>query len=310
MMINRVNQISRGSSMKTILNKSGHDTIPDMLPVIPTMDVVVFPHMIVPLLVLDEKIIKGINQALQESKLVLLLAAKRQPEAQPAISTSDLYRMGTVASIMRLIKIPEGGIKILVQGMYKAQVEDIITDQEGLQARISIPSLPQTSSQEEVSAHVKNIKILADKMAISGNTFSPDFHIILSKIQDPEKIADFILSHLTLGVEQAQELLEHSDQGALLTGLYHYLSKEIELAEMQEKIRNNARDSMNKSQKEYYLREQLRAIKKELGDDDPEEIDALYVKLEALTTTQEVKSEIKRQIKRLEKQLPIPWKQR
>ena len=101
-----------------------HDTLPDMLPVIPTMDVVVFPHLIVPLLVLDERIIKGINKALeQEPKLVLLLASKKQSEThQGAIGTKDLYDVGTVASIMRVIKIPEGGIKILVQGICKAHL--------------------------------------------------------------------------------------------------------------------------------------------------------------------------------------------
>ena len=107
--------------MKTVLNKDMHEHIPEMLPVIPTMDVVVFPHMIVPLLVLDEKIIKGINQSLQETKLVLLLAAKKQPDSEEGIATKDLYTVGTVASIMRLIKIPEGGIKILVQGICKAE---------------------------------------------------------------------------------------------------------------------------------------------------------------------------------------------
>ena len=116
--------------MKTVLNKDMHEHIPEMLPVIPTMDVVVFPHMIVPLLVLDEKIIKGINQSLQETKLVLLLAAKKQIDSDEGIATKDLYNVGTVASIMRLIKIPEGGIKILVQGICKAEAQDIIASED------------------------------------------------------------------------------------------------------------------------------------------------------------------------------------
>ena len=183
--------------MKSLQNKGITENIPEMLPVIPTMDVVVFPHMIVPLLVLDEKIIKGINQSLQESKMVLLLAAKKQPDSQEAIGTKDLYQIGTVASIMRLIKIPEGGIKILVQGICKAQVKEIVTENEGLQATIK-PIPTQEITPERTAAQIKNIKALTEKMALSGSTFSPDFHIILSKMQDPEKIADFILSHLTL----------------------------------------------------------------------------------------------------------------
>ena len=290
--------------MKTVLNKDAHDHIPDMLPVIPTMDVVVFPHMIVPLLVLDEKIIKGINQSLQESKLVLLLAAKKQIDSDEGIATKDLYNIGTVASIMRLIKIPEGGIKILVQGICKAEAQEIIAREDSLTATITKVAACTASSKEEVQAHVKNIKNLAEKMAISGNAFSPDFHIILSKMQDPEKIADFILSHLNLPVEQAQGLLETEDQVDLLEGLYLLLAKEMEVADMQEKIRNNARDSMNKAQKEFYLREQMRAIKKELGEDDLEELEMMRVRLEKLEAPEEVKTEVRRQLSRLEKTSP------
>lgn len=290
--------------MKTVLNKDLHDHIPDMLPVIPTMDVVVFPHMIVPLLVLDEKIIKGINQSLQESKLVLLLAAKKQIDSDEGIATKDLYNIGTVASIMRLIKIPEGGIKILVQGICKAEAQEIIAREDSLTASITKVAACTASNKEEVQAHVKNIKNLAEKMAISGNAFSPDFHIILSKMQDPEKIADFILSHLNLPVEQAQGLLETEDQVDLLEGLYRLLAKEMEVADMQEKIRNNARDSMNKAQKEFYLREQMRAIKKELGEDDLEELEMMRIRLDKLEAPEEVKTEVRRQISRLEKTSP------
>lgn len=290
--------------MKTVLNKDLHDHIPDTLPVIPTMDVVVFPHMIVPLLVLDEKIIKGINQSLQESKLVLLLAAKKQIDSDEGIATKDLYTIGTVATIMRLIKIPEGGIKILVQGICKAEAQEIIAREDSLTASIAKLNACTASNKEEVHAHVKNIKNLAEKMAISGNAFSPDFHIILSKMQDPEKIADFILSHLNLPVEQAQALLETQDQVDLLEGLYRLLAKEMEVADMQEKIRNNARDSMNKAQKEFYLREQMRAIKKELGEDDLEELELMRVRLDKLEAPEEVKTEVRRQISRLEKTSP------
>lgn len=290
--------------MKTVLNRDMHERIPEVLPVIPTMDVVVFPHMIVPLLVLDEKIIKGINQSLQETKLVLLLAAKKQIDSDDGIATKDLYNVGTVASIMRLIKIPEGGIKILVQGICKAEATDIMASEDSLQANVIKLDSNNLDEKEEIQAHVKNIKLLAEKMAIAGNSFSPDFHIILSKMQDPEKIADFILSHLNLAVEQAQDLLETESQADLLDELYRHLAKEMEVADMQEKIRNNARDSMNKAQKEFYLREQMRAIKKELGEDDLEEIEAMRIRLEKLEAPEEVKVEVRRHINRLEKTSP------
>jgi ATP-dependent Lon protease len=289
--------------MKMLTNQKMQEAIPEKLPVVPTMDVVVFPHMIVPLLVLDEKIISGINQSLRESKMVLLLAAKNQVDSQGAIGTGDLYKVGTLASIMRLIKIPEGGVKILVQGICKVKVNEIIAQDEMLHALIESFEL-EKSDKNEIAAQVQNIKTTAEKMAASGYTFSPDFHIILSKMHDPEKIADFILSHLNLNVEHAQALLETKSQHDFLELLYNQLQQEIEIAEIQERIKGHARESMNKSQKEFYLREQLKAIKMELGDDDGEEIDELYKKLEALKVNEEIKSEVKRQISRLERTAP------
>ncbi len=289
--------------MKMLTNHKMQEAIPEKLPVVPTMDVVVFPHMIVPLLVLDEKIISGINQSLRESKMILLLAAKNQVDSQGAIGTGDLYKVGTLASIMRLIKIPEGGVKILVQGICKVRVNDILAQDDMLQAVVESFEL-EKSDKNEIAAQVQNIKNTAEKMAASGHTFSPDFHIILSKMHDPEKIADFILSHLNMNVEHAQALLETKSQHEFLEMLYNQLCHEIEIAEIQERIKGHARESMNKSQKEFYLREQLKAIKTELGDDDGEEIDEFYKKLEALQVNDEIKSEVKRQIHRLERTAP------
>ena len=295
--------ITRGSAMKTLLNKNTQEAIPEILPVIPTLDVVVFPNMIVPLMVLDEKIIKGINNALQESKHILLLAAKKQIDSQDTIGTQDLHEVGTIATIMRLIKIPEGGIKILVQGVCKARAKEIITDNESLHAVVEQVEL-KTYKDDHTTAQIKNIKALTEKLANTSNAFSPDFHMILSKMNDPEKIADFILSHLSLSVEQAQKLLETNNQHELLQDLYHHLNQEIQVAEMQERIRDNARDSMNKAQKEFYLREQLRAIKKELGEDDAEEVDAMREKLSKLAIPEDSLLEVQRQIARLERTSP------
>ena len=285
----------------SLMNQPNKETIPEVLPVIPTMDVVVFPNMIVPLLVLDEKIIKGINHALQESKMIFLLAAKKSIDpTQGAIGTNDLYQVGTIATIMRLIKVPEGGIKILVQGIGKGRAQTILTEGDMLQAHID-PFELETSDVDRLLPHIRSIKAVAEKMATSGHSFSPDFHIILSKMQDPEKIADFVLSHLTLTVKQGQQLLEVDTQEELLETIYNYLYQEVEVAEIQEKIRSNAREAMNRAQKEYYLREQLKAIKQELGEDDLEEIELMHEKLDALPVTTEVKEEVKRQIHRLER---------
>lgn len=286
--------------MKTLANKSHPEVIPEILPVIPTMDVVVFPHMIVPLLVLDEKIIKGINESVEQSKLVLLLAAKQSVDANGAIGTDDLYRVGTIASIMRLIKLPEGGIKILVQGLYKGTVLEIKSDNAMLTASVKRFEMAE-HTPEDLLPHIRSIKTIAEKIVASGHTFSPDFHIILSKMQDTEKISDFVLSHLNLSVIHAQELLEINNQQMFLEKLYQHLNKEVELAEVQERIRASAREAMNQSQKEYYLREQLKAIKRELGEDDGGEIELMREQLTKLNVSEEIRKEIARQLNRLER---------
>jgi len=288
--------------MKTLSIKNVQEKIPEILPVIPTMDVVVFPQMIVPLLVLDEKIIKGIQHAVENSKMIMLLAAKKRIDNyQGAIGTKDLYEVGTVASIMRLIKIPEGGIKILVQGLCKAKVKEILANEESLNVLVEPFDQDSSAHDPELLAQIKNIKELAEKMSCSGQSFSPDFYDIISKMNDAQKIADFILSHLNLNVEDAQVLLEKQTNKEFLEGIYFFLTRELEVAEVQERIKNKARESMNVSQKEFYLREQMKAIRKELGEDDQEEIEAMRAKLEQLTLPKEAYTEVTRQLNRLER---------
>lgn len=288
--------------MKNTSTKAIKDAVPEILPVIPTMDVVVFPHMIIPLLVLDERIIKGINKALDESKLVMLLACKKQLDNyEGAIGTQDLFTTGTVASIMRIVKIPEGGVKVLVQGMYKGISREIIADESMLRAHVDILDQSLGCDDHEVNAQIKNIKELTERMDSAGQSFSPDFYTILSKMQDPQKIGDFILSHLNLNVADAQMLLEKTTLNEFLQSLYIFLSRDLEVAEVQERVKKRARDSMNKSQQEFYLREQLKAIKKELGEDDLEDIEEMRTRLETLNVSAEVLTEMNRQINRLEK---------
>ena len=285
--------------------EKGIQSMPEIMPIIPTMDVVVFPHMIVPLLVVDERIIKGVNKALEESKLILLLASsKDSSNYNEAISTKDLYQIGTVATIMRVVNIPDGGIKVLVQGVTKAKAESIIAEEDMLYAYTSaFEKKTSKKDEEELEAHIRNLKLLSEKITTSNQLFNPDFQIILSKMHDPEKIADFVISHLNLSVSQSQELLEKPNDKELIKAIYNVLQKEIDVTEVQEKIRNNARDSMNRSQKEFYLREQLKAIKKELGDED-EDIDQLEDKLFTLTLNEETRKEIKKNISRLERTSP------
>lgn len=289
--------------MESFCAEKMHESIPELVPIVPTMDVVVFPHMIVPLLVIDDRIIRGINQALEGPKVALLLACKKATAEEQGIGTKDLYQVGTLASIMRVVQLPEGGIKILVQGLTKAQATEIESSSELLQAKIeTLP--PHNEDEHEINALIRQIKQVAEKLSVSGQTLSPDFHLILSKMTDPDKIADFIISHLHVDVATSQTLLEQPGYLLLLQQLHMLLEKEFHVSQVQDKIRNATRDAMNQSQKEYYLREQLKAIKKELGEEDAEELDQWRSKLATIVMPQECKSEVTRQLNRLEKTAP------
>lgn len=289
--------------MDTSNDRDSLSSIPEIIPVVPTMDTIVFPHMIVPLLVVDEKIINGIEQALNGSKLVLLLGTRMKSEEQEAIGTKDLYSTGTVSTIMRVVKLPNGGIKILVQGICKATVDKLQADDSFLVAKIS-KITPINDNKSAIADCIKDIKAFSERINANGYSFSPDFHIIISKMEDPDKIADFILSHLNLKVEKLQELLEINDTCLFLKTIYKLLQGEVQVSEVQEQIRNNAREAMNQSQKEYYLREQLKAIKKELGEDDCDDLEIMRDKLATLPVSVEVREEINRQLNRLEKTAP------
>jgi len=286
-----------------IKNNSAKDIMAQIIPVVPAIDVIVFPHMIVPLLVIDERIIQGINQAVNGQKLVLLLSAKEYDEDNSQeVETENLYKIGTVASIMRVINIPEGGIKILIQGLCRAAVENIQTLDGILTANIK-PVDFVNEEDEETIALVKNIKEISGQLSMTSQSFSPDFHTILLKMQNPEKIAEFILSHLDLETVKAQELLEQTNLNNLLEGIYQELHKEISVAQVQERIRNHTRDAINKSQNEFYLREQLKSIKKELGETD-DDVQVLRAELESKPLPEKVKAEMDKQLNKLERISP------
>lgn len=282
------------------------EEVPSVLPVIPTMDVVVFPNMVVPLLVLDERIINGVKEALEGDKKVLLLAAKPQEEGyQGPIGVQDLYSVGTVATIMRAMDLPDGGIKVLVQGFAKASVEDMVADQDVLHANLALLPFKKSEMSKDLFDHkIKEVAVLAEKINEGSGFLGADFRLILSQIQEPERMINFVLSHLSLRVGQAQELLEKKSLDELVEGACECLSKEINAVKVEEQIRNNTRELINKSQREYYLREQLRAIQKELGEELDTEIEGFKKKIEEIGLTEEAKTEAQRQIRRLEKTSP------
>ena len=287
----------------TIKNNLDVKSIPETIPVVPAIDVIVFPNMIVPLFVLDERIIHGIEESMKTNKLILLLSAQEQNQEIQEIDTERLYSVGTVASIMRVINMPEGGIKILIQGLCRAKASELQTVDGVLTAEIE--QLPfATETTDKIEAVIKNIKEISQQLSMTSQTFSPDFHTILSRMQNPVKISEFILSHLELKTEVAQTMLEQTDLEQLLSLIYKELQREISIAEVQEKIRTETRESINKNQNEFYLREQLKAIKKELGDDSFNELKAMEDQIMQKDMPEKTREFALKQIKRLEKTSP------
>lgn len=279
------------------------ETIPKIIPVVPTINVTVFPNMIMPLLVLDDRIMNGIKQAVETEKYVLLLAARDSGEEGQEIDTDNLYTVGTVATIMRVINVPNDGIKVLVQGIQRVSVTDLTIRDDMLLAEIT-PIPFNNENTQETQAIIKNIKDISEQLSITSQTITPDFYAILFKMHDAEKIAEFVLSHLEVKSHASQMLLECTNVNDLLQGVYEELAKEISIVEVQERIRTSTRDSINKNQHEYYLREQLKAIKKELGEDLVDEIDELKASMKTKSIPDDIKKEIEKQIDKLERISP------
>lgn len=286
-------------------NKSLGET-PEVLPVIPTIDVLVFPNMVVPLLVLDEKIINGVRKSLEGSKKVLLLAARPQDGGyQGPIGVQDLYSVGTVATIMRAMDLPDGGIKVLTQGMVRASVNEINHEDEILYANVSEMAFEKpTKPKEQLEKKIREVARLGEKLNEASGFFGADFQAVLSQMQDPERMITFILSHLNLQVDQAQELLEKGSLEELIDSAYDCIDKQLEVVKVEEQIRTDTREQINKSQREYYLREQMRAIQKELGEESDSELEVFKKKVEEMPLTDEARTEAARQLRRLERTSP------
>lgn len=259
-----------------------NQTIPDILPLIPTIDVVAFPHMIIPLLIVDEKIISGINTAISNgNKLVVIVACKKELNSDSlSIGAQDLYSVGTIAQIIKIIPDQDGSTKILIQGIARVKISDIKISSI-LSGTVSL--LEYEKIEEEDPQYIE--KITTVKTLIHNlsqiNNFNKDINNVLSKTNQPEKIVEFILSHLTLSVQELQKMLEAKTYIDSLNLAIEYLIRENEIFKIQQKAKSKARESMNNNQKEFYLREQIRALKEELGDNN-EDIDNFKQKLYAI----------------------------
>ena len=279
--------------------------IPTSLPILPVRDVVIFPYMILPLFVGRDISIKAIEHAAGENKLILLVSQKDINIENPAID--DLYKVGTVGTILRMLKLPDGRLKILVQGLSKAQVTKFTQSKPYYIGKIEkIVDSEEIEMSLEIEALMRNVKELVDKSLALGKSFLPDIIVLIENIEEPGRLADLVASNLGLKADQAQELLEEKDPFERLKKISEILSREVELLLVQQKIQSDVKGEIDKTQREYFLREQLKAIQKELGeiDEKTEEIMDLREKIEKAKMPEKVEKEAIKQINRLEKMHP------
>ncbi|HSB78898.1 MAG TPA: LON peptidase substrate-binding domain-containing protein, partial [Candidatus Methylomirabilis sp.] len=241
--------------------------MPPQIPLLPVRDVVVYPFMILPLFVGRDKSIRAVDEALSRERLILLVAQKDAESEDPG--PEELYAVGTVAMIMRMLKMPDGRVKILVQGVSRAKILGFTRQDPCFEAKIAEVAEPETGPQGlEVEALIRSVKEQIQKGVNLGKGVSPDVLVIINNLEHPGRLADLVASNLDLKVEQAQQILEIFNPVERLKRLSELLGKEIEVLEMQHKIQSQAREEMDKTHREYYLREQLKAIQKELGETD------------------------------------------
>jgi ATP-dependent proteinase. Serine peptidase. MEROPS family S16 len=277
------------------------------LPAMPLRDLVVFPAMVVPLFVGRDFSVKAIESALKRDRLILLVLQKEKNVEEP--DKEGIYSMGVIAHIIRATPLEEGKLKILVQGIKRAHIKDYYKKENHYWALVKAIDEKEISPEElskEDRAYISTVKELLDRAVSLGKQVIPDLLMVIRELEDPGKLADLTASISDIKSHEAQKVLESLDPIERLKLVHQYLSNEVGMLEVQSRIRNTARERIEKEQREYFLRQQLRAIQEELGelDEKKEEIENYRKKLAQLKLSKETREEIEKQIKRLERMHP------
>ncbi len=279
--------------------------IPQTLPMLPVRDIVVFPYMIIPLFVGRDSSIRSVEEALAKNRLIFLASQKDISEENP--SPDNIYTVGTIAMIMRMRKLSDGRVKILIQGVAKGRVKNYSKTSPSFEVAVEkIEDIPTQKTVVENEALIRTAKEHIERIIALGRPLSPDILLVLDDVSDPGRIADLIASNLGIKVESAQKVLETHDATERLKIVNEILAAELEVMQTQGKTRGNAKEDMSKSQREYFLREQMKAIKNELGEQDSksEEMEELRDKLTNAGMPPHVEVEAMKQLGRLERMHP------
>jgi ATP-dependent Lon protease len=298
----------------------------DVFPVLPLRDIVVFPHMIVPLFVGREKSVRALEDVMREDKQILLVAQKNAAQDDP--TTDDIYAVGTVSTVLQLLKLPDGTVKVLVEGGRRAKITGFTENDSFFQAIAEVVDEREGETQE-LEALSRSVVSQFEQYIKLNKKIPPEVLVSVNQIEDPGKLADTVASHLSLKIAEKQELLETDTIAERLERVYSYMEGEIGVLQVEKKIRNRVKRQMEKTQREYYLNEQLKAIQKELGEteDGKDETAELEERVRKTRLSKEAREKAMAELKKLKSMSPmsaeatvvrnyldwlltIPWKKR
>ncbi len=278
-------------------------TIPDELPILPLRDTVLFPNSFMPLAVARESSVRLIDDAISGGKVIGVFTQRDATVEEP--QQDDLYRVGTASHIHKMFKLPDGSLRLIVQGLTRLILDGVTTTRPYLHARVHpVPETMNEIDRLEIDALLRNIKTNFQRVASLSPLLSDDLQALAANIADPGRLADFIASSLsTLDTSIKQEVLETLDVRARMDSLNRTLIKELEVLELGSRIQSQVQSEVGKNQREYFLREQMKAIQKQLGegDDQTKEIEELQQKIDAAGMPEAVKKEAQRELERLAK---------
>ncbi|OPY66689.1 MAG: Lon protease [Syntrophorhabdus sp. PtaU1.Bin050] len=278
---------------------------PEILPLLPVRDMVMYPSVILPLFVGRDMSINAVEKSLSKDRLILVTAQKDLTDEDPL--PGRIYSVGVVSQIMRMLRLPDGRVKVLIQGLKKATIVEYVQEKPTFLVRIQPVEEPiLTEITLEIEALMRYVKEEMEKVVSMGRMVPPDILMVLDTIDEPGKLADVAAANLGLAVDKAQEVLEIVDPIARLKRLSEILGKEIELLNMQAKILSQAKEEMSKTQREYFLREQMKAIRTELGEGDErsEEVEDLRKRIKKAKMPKDIEKEAKKQLERLDAMHP------
>lgn len=276
----------------------------DLLPVLPLRDIVVFPHMIVPLFVGRDKSVRALEAVMRDDKQILLVAQKNAAQDDPG--ADDLYRIGTVSTVLQLLKLPDGTVKVLVEGSRRAKIASFKETENYFEAVAEL--LPEEAGEpKETEALARTVVSQFESYIKLNKKIAPEVLVSVNQIDDPAKLADTVACHLSIKIPEKQELLEITGVAPRLERVFQHMEGEIGVLQVEKKIRNRVKRQMEKTQREYYLNEQLKAIQKELGEGEEgrDEAAELEAKIRETKLSKEAREKALAELKKLRSMSPM-----